>query len=411
VSETVFGSGGPEPPPTVSMYQAEYDWRDEIGRRVDGLNIAIWAAITVQASLTSIALTGGTHRAVKTILIQVVNDFNDLLDDISTGSGRPAMRTARSLVEHAVNLRTVGESLANAQRYLDHLEQGRVLAMDLEIGADLLTGTRRKAYLHALRAAGRGAKRKFEEALKLYGRSFASRWIDADLATRARKHGLEEHYKFYRLASLVMHGSAGGVLGSVRTHRDGEVTYRTGQALQLAPVAMLGGLKAYLECLKGLAVVRPDIDIKPYTRPALTLVELWPSYLAAITELDNEVWPDERVNPPAAILAISRTGVRRWWLQLPWANVLIRGLTPDLPEWIERNIDELVQVILSDTDKHFRPEDRWVTIRVENVTVNPDESGRWIPDTAIMLRPEEITSAEWSSRTEFSRKTRGESTD
>jgi hypothetical protein len=168
--------------------------------------------------------------------------------------------------------------------------------------------------------------------------------------------------------------------------------------LELAPVAMLGGVKAYLECLQGLAIVRPDIDVEPYSMPAIRLVELWPTYLDGLTRLDNEVWPDEPVRPPVAVLAVSRTGIRRWWLHLPVTGVLIRAQTPDLPDWFQEQVDDHIQMILSDVDEHFRPEDRWVTIAVGGLTVNPDPSGRWIPDTAIMVRTEEISTAYEASR-------------
>src|SRR5207253_1751324 len=53
-------------------------------------------------------------------------------------------------------------------------------------------------------------------AVRLYGRQFRRTWSSQDLSTRARRHGLETLYEFYRMASSVLHGTAGGSIASTR---------------------------------------------------------------------------------------------------------------------------------------------------------------------------------------------------
>lgn len=374
-------------PATATLLGENPDWRRKVAEKVEDLGHAVEVSMAQQVPLTSVILSGGTHPAVKTIFIQIVNDYTGLLFELLAGEGRPAMRTARTLVEHAINLRTAGESLANAQRYVDHLEQGRALMMDMELGASLLGKRERRAYLHALRSAGKGAAQRFAAAVKLYGPSFKTRWIDSSLADRAAKYNLADHYRFYRLASLITHGSAGGILGNVRHDRDGRITYRTGPALELAPVAMLGGLRAYEACLDGLALVRPDMDFGLYRDGVSWLLELWPKYLSGLAELDAETWPAGPLRPPVAVLAISRTGLRRWWLHIPSAQMLILAHAPELPDRVGSDVDKMVARIQSDPGRYFLPGFRWVTIAMAHVTVNPHESGRWIPDTSILIHP------------------------
>jgi len=164
---------------------------------------------------------------VRLIVNQVVNDFLDLLGELKRGDGRPAIRTSRSIIEHAINLRTVAEDLPTAQRYLDHLDQIGVLVSRLDLSPLAFDGKDRRAEKHRLKKLGRDAERRFAEAEALHGRTFARQWHPKSVRDRADGFGWAEAYDLYRLASLVTHGSAGGALGSTRQRARGDlITYR-----------------------------------------------------------------------------------------------------------------------------------------------------------------------------------------
>jgi hypothetical protein len=375
----------------MDILAESYDWDALIAGKVPALNEAVGTAVRSQAALLPAILTdNGTHQSVRLIFSQLVNDFIALMSELQAGSGRQAMRTSRTLIEHAINLHTVLSDLQEAQRYVEHLDQGPALMLDLQVGADRLDKRSRRQYLHRLRRLGRDSGRRFDAAKENWGSSFARHWSSRSLADRAERHGLEELYALYRLASLVTHGSAGGVLGNVRAHDEesGGVTYRLGPALELAPVAMAAGLEAYLHALQPIANLRADIDMNAYRSGLYPLAMLWPDYFKALSAIDAEVWPDEPSHPPVAVLAVSRSGHRRWYLHLPWASMLLPGDEPDMEPWLAARLDELVDRVTSAPEEHFLPNTQWVSIRVESVTVNPI-AGKPIPDTGILLRPED----------------------
>lgn len=205
-----------------------------------------------------------THRAVRLLFNLAVNDFRDLLDDLRHGSGRSAMRASRSLIEHAINLNVIAGDLAEASRYLEHLNQGSAILGVLQPGASRVERSNKKvgrSYRYALRKSGAVAKRRFEESVAQHGSWFRMGWTTSSLRDRSKRSGLEDLYPYYQLASLVVHGSAGGALGTIRDHSDGLTTYRTGPSLELAPVAMLAGVAALRAVLSGLVTVRPDLTL------------------------------------------------------------------------------------------------------------------------------------------------------
>lgn len=211
------------------------------------------------ALVAQVASDVQTHESVRLLFNLAVNDFRDLLEDLNSGAGRSAMRAARGVIEHAINLHAVTTSLREATRYMEHLDQGAALMMGLAPGESRLPRRRRSAYLHALRKVGRPAERRFELARDEHGSWFARGWSPTTLRVRAEQHGVAHLYDYYRLASLVTHGSAGGALGSVRDHPEGFRIFRTGPALELAPVAMWAGVAGYREVLAALGRVRDDL--------------------------------------------------------------------------------------------------------------------------------------------------------
>jgi hypothetical protein len=157
------------------------------------------------------------NHAAATVANQAFNDFADLCYDLITCRGRPALRTARALFEHMVNYLDVSTDPEAQQRYEAHHAVAAQAEVDAEIGLNRLIGDEAKATRHALRKLGRESKQQYEEAIANYGNAFRARWAKTNLRDRANRHGLGNEYDFYRLASMVLHGSAGGVRGTLST--------------------------------------------------------------------------------------------------------------------------------------------------------------------------------------------------
>ena len=382
-------SGGP----TGDGY---HDWTRMIDAKVPGLASAAWAAADSQRILVTQVLPGSeVSSAVKLILNQGVNDFIDLVSNIQDGSGRPAIRASRSLIEHAVNMWTVVENPKQAARYLDHLELGPALMFEQQIGADLLDKVSRRGYLHALKKSGQHARARFEDKVKVYGPSFRRGWADQNLRTRAEAAGLGQLYPYYQLASLIAHGSAGGNVGSRSVDSQNRTTFRTGQALELAPTALEMGMRAQRALLAGLQRELKSLDIATYEAGLSGLFALWPKYARAISELDKELWPTGPVQAPAAMLAISRRGRWNWYVHVPHLKSLLPAKDPTLEPHLEERLRELTKQLLSDIDQYFG--DRRINlVDVFGVQLTVDPSKKSFPDTALMatLKDGEV----WESR-------------
>lgn len=395
---------GPLEPANAADGLEVLDPHEFLAERIPDLFDAIWAVTYEQFALVpQVVGDTGTHKSVRLLFSLAVNDLRDLLSDIGDGQGRSAMGAARSVIEHAINLRTVGESLAQANLYLEHLDQGPALLADLAVGAERLEKRSNRSYLHALKKVGGPARARFEKAVTEHGPHFRRGWTTLTLRDRARRHDLDHLYAFYQLASLVTHGSAGGILGTIHDQADptrstgpegGEderfTIFRTGPALELAPVALWAGLAGYREVLDALTVVRPDLDVAAYAAGLDALDGLWVDYFTTLRDLDAATWPTERRPNPMAICAFNRLGRRRWYLHLPLAGILLCATPPELPALLEENIRDQVDRAVREDEAMFRNDQRWLTIAVPHVTAAPDKSGRWIPQDALFEKPRQI---------------------
>lgn len=358
------------------------DFKSEIAERAPDFCESLDEALYQQLAWVAQAIGADTGPAAHVVCNQAVNDLLDLAYALQQGAGRSAMRAARSLVEHAINLRTVLESPTEAQRYVDHLEQGAALLLEMAPGAELLRGSERKAYQHTLEKTGRAATNKFERAVEQYGPGFRRGWSSMNLRDRATRHGLANLYTFYRLASLVAHGSAGGVLGTRRSQGDGWVTHRTGPALELAPIAMWGGLNAYRSMLDAVESKQSDLRAAGWSAGLDTLEATWPSYYRALAALDADLWPEGPGDMPMAVFTYTQTGKHRWYLHLPQMGVFIEAHPPTLNEAQQSNVDHLLDQAADNSA--FSPTQRWLTAAFIGAVVTPKDGGAIVPDTALL---------------------------
>jgi len=266
-----------------------------------------------------LVLQPGMHRAVRLLAVLAVGDLDDLFREVRLGAGRAAMRSARTLIEHCVNMHTVLQSEEAADRYIAYLEQG-ALFLNPPPGVELLSrGTRTAAVRQAERAAA-SAQPLWDDALAKYGRSFERKWHPATLYDRAVEAGDEELYQLYRVGSAVVHGSAAGAVGQFRLDSSGDVaTYAAGRVPALVPHAFVIGADAYLRLLTHVMDARPTLD---YSMPGSLVSQLLTTNIDAVWKLSVQV-ADHATQPVdekmASYLAFSRRGRTRWYLTLPEA--------------------------------------------------------------------------------------------
>jgi hypothetical protein len=245
------------------------------------------------------------NHAAATVFNQAVNDFSDLCFELVTCRGRPALRASRALFEHLINYRDVTDDPESQQRYERHHAVAAQVEADAEIGLNRLTGDVAKSVRHMLRKLRRDSKKDYDEAIASYGSTFRARWAKTDLRERAKRLGLDQEYEFYRLASMVLHGSAGGAKGTLSSAYPAPV-HRTGAALQLCPPAYVKGLTYFRLLIEHAGTVTPEVATQPLIDALSDALALWSDYRRVLLEIDAHTWPENAPAMPRAVLAISR---------------------------------------------------------------------------------------------------------
>ncbi|PWV82666.1 hypothetical protein SAMN05421630_103446 [Prauserella marina] len=329
------------------------------------------------------------YPAVATIFNQGLSDLIGLLIELSHGNGRSAVRSARSLIEHAVNIRDVESTPGRAQRYLDHLGFGAKFANDFSLGLDLLTRSQKRKVTRQRAHTLKKASRELDKATEKYGKGFRRGWSEENLKDRCEKFNLLHLYPAYQLASLIIHGAPGGILGLVR-EIEGHRVHRTGIAIHLCPFAYIAGIEAAKEIASTVGRQRPDLDIQPQISALDTLRKRWPQYVEAANKVDKKIWPKSPPRHATAILAVTRSGGRRWYWFDPQTEIVIESNAPNLTDEQEGRVSERVSSIVDSPENFFVNGRNFATVCLEEtliVTPNPDAPA--LPATAIMLAPEE----------------------
>lgn len=326
-----------------------------------------------------------TRRGAATeIANQATNDFNDLVFDLLDARGRPATRAARALIEHLVNLSDVVSNTELAERYLAHATLMPILEAEAKVGVALLTGSERQAEEHRLKSLGRRHKAAAEAAISKYGNAFRRSWAPDTLYTRAGRHGFQNLYHYYRLSSQVLHGAAGGAMGSVK-EIEGKFVHRSGPALALLPLAYYEGLQAFKAFLKILAHLSPSVDMQQASDAVGALLAAWPAYRKAVRNVDRWLWPETPPTGPLAILGVSRSGTRRWFCHEPELGLIVEAIPPNESQFAPGQRERLEQLAERAKPTMFANQDQWVTVAVAGVIVNPKPGARWINSAAILV--------------------------
>ncbi|WP_433530314.1 DUF5677 domain-containing protein [Micromonospora sp. CA-263727] len=325
-----------------------------------------------------------SNTASLEVFSQAVNDFNDLLFDLCDARGRPATRTARALIEHLINLSDVVADTSLAERYLAHGALTPMIEAEAEVGIALLKGRERRTEEHRLRSQARRHRQKAAEAVAKYGSRFRRSWSEQNLYDRARLHGHEKFYDYYRLSSQVLHGASGGARESIR-EIDGRHVYRSGMALALLPHAYVEGVRAFKLILETMVLATPPVDAIEAVQACNALLAAWPHYRRATLKVDRQLWPRTAPVGPYAVLAISRSRKQRWYCHDPELKLIIEAQPPDTDKLTDMQRKNVELLIASITDDMFAEEDQWITIVLDGVTVNPRPSARWVNDASVLV--------------------------
>ncbi len=143
---------------------------------------------TVEEAVTTCRIwvaTLAAPQASGVVVNQAVNDYVDLVFELSTGRGRPAIRAARAVFEHLVNLRELQSVPGLGARYLANHDVADQLEASIELGVDRLVGNERRSERHRLHKMGRDSTPGYESALDAYGPGFRRQWQDRSLRDRA----------------------------------------------------------------------------------------------------------------------------------------------------------------------------------------------------------------------------------
>ena len=273
--------------------------------------------------LTFLHGTTEMEHGIDVAMIQMTNDFFDVLYDVSTGRGRSVLRGARTLFELLVTVLDIRGNPKMDARYYDYRWVSAQLEADLSLEAKFLPKKDRSADLHRRKKLRRDSAKGREEAVTKYGKNFRLSWSPNNLATRANRHGLDEEYAFYRFASAVLHGTAGAAVG-LESELEGRVLFRVGPALALCPMAFLYALHFFskVAAATGDRLGGPALpDLRVAIREAQAL---WPNYRRAVMRIDRKLWPTALLDTLIAVLAFTDQGrTEQWYLHNTAASTVV----------------------------------------------------------------------------------------
>lgn len=321
-------------------------------------------------------------KGLSALVTQAANDFLDLITDICRGRGRPALRSARSLFELLITLHDITSSPELAERYFRHQFVVAQQIATLDMGEDILPRKQRRAALHAKKKLLRDSKENFESALSDYGTGFKRAWASHDLLSRARKHGFQDEYEFYRLASSVLHGSSGGALGLI-SDIEGQTVHRQGPALELCPLALLYGLWFMSKLGDRLGNDLGGPSAARLSEHLSHCLSYWTTYRTEVRKIDRSIWPSpaEPVSILPVIAFASLPRVRRWYLWDQSRNLICAALPPD---HLPKEQANMVDSVIADHLEQRPTSTELITMVVIGAPARPKPGATWQPSGTVM---------------------------
>lgn len=307
-------------------------------------------------------------------LIQQLNDVGDLLFDAQYLRGRSLVRVARSLFEHLLTLADLTTDTESSARYLDHRHVTLGQLRSSNIGLRHLHGKALRAELHRRKKLTRGSDGKSKLAVDRWGTGFRRNWTTASIRERAEYHGYTQCYSFYRVASSVLHGAAGGSLGLVRS-TGGKEIHRNGLSLYLCPIALSEGLYYTMEAYKRVEDVT-GLSLSSVSRALASVQAIVPEYSTVVNRLDSNLWPD--IPPIGNILlrVLFPDGTRDWILH---DNTTGRVIEADAPTDFSQSILDEIEADLDAIPLADLPTDEWISIALAGSIGAPRPNASWRP--------------------------------
>lgn len=330
--------------------------------------------------------------AVATVVNQALNEYLELLTASVSGRGRSALKSARSLFELALTMTEVATNPVLAERYMDHLSVTRALYGGLQAELHLLRGSERKSLQFQKMKARRDTSADVENAKSRWGPGFVRQWHEGNNRDRANALAFpEEDYAFYRFSSSLLHGSAGGTLGTI-LEVDGETVHRVGPALALVPVALCYGLRFFHRIVDTYIDHWPSEPARRLRATVKGLEKAWPYLRAAVLAEDRELWPSQPPITTLAVLGIGPHNTRMWYVHDVSTNQIARAEPPD-----DEDIGEQSRRAIEDLRREVAEQAPWndpdvtlggtglVTVSVLGVVVTPARNAKWMPAETILV--------------------------
>jgi hypothetical protein len=353
---------------------------------------AVQGARGFQPFIYAFLKDGADYRAASIIFNQAASDYMSLINELAIGNGRSAVRTARSLIEHAVNLADVINDTDSAERYVAHLAFEAEYSAKFELGLDLLSDREQRKARSQTRHYLRKVAAQLQSSIAKYGSKFRLSWSEANLRDRAVKYNLDYLYPAYKLTSLVIHGASGGQLGLTKQIEFRRVV-RTGPAIYLCPFAYIAGIKAMTEIMQQVSNLRKDLDAQVPLFLLGQLTNAWPEYLDAARKADKATWPTKAPLPPMAILAVAANGHHRWYWHSIDKQLIIEADPPKLNESYQKMVDDVINEVKENPDRYTGSGRRFATaLFLDHFPVTPRKNGKVMHDSTLNIRRDEFAS-------------------
>jgi hypothetical protein len=282
-----------------------------------------------------------------------------------------------------VNLHAVLSSADLAERYTRHTAVATSLEARAGFGITRLSGNEYRSEVHRLRKLEREARPAVDAATADYGPAYVRGWAPDNLRDRAEAADLTGLYDYYRFSSIVLHGNAGGVVGTV-SDAYAQPVHRTGPSLALCISAFHEGLRAIVEIVRQLQAVQRGLDMSPLQDEIADLLDYWPTYRRAVRSIDRHLWPREAPPHPVAVLCVFRSGKTGWYWHDPRFEVMVEA-NPPAPGSMTLAQEGRLAAQVAQAERIMEPRDVCVTIAVFGVRVTPRPDKPGIPDQALLV--------------------------
>ena len=342
-------------------------------------SIRDWIGVIINAPAATSALSLAASQSA--------NETLDLLVECVHGRGRPALKACRSLFELLLTVKDVIADPDARERYEEHRWVAFGIASDIESRRPAL----KKGDLHWRRKTERLVRPEYDRVLAKYGDRFRRGWRSDTLASAAERHGMTADYDYYRLSSVILHGSSGGVLGQYLLHlseADAKPVYRTGLALTLCPEALERGTRYFRATVaetKSIVGAGATFDLLA----ALSeLRRAAADYRRYIEDLDEQWWKNIPRGTIMAVAAVSSLGSCRWYMFDTSRQALREAITPsNIPTFQHEALEEIVAARKAGRGIPGVDDSELVTVTVIGIRLLPKEGSRWRPAGELLQQP------------------------